>query len=438
MSSKVHGWFHRSLLAVIWLAVGVLPCVGVRAEDAARWYKGSTHCHTLWSDGDEFPEMVADWYKGHGYDFLAISDHDRLMAGEKWIPVAHGTRCTGAAVENCEKRFGAGWLTTRENNGKREVKLKTFDEIRTKLDEPGKFLLVQNEEISAKVGDHHVHMNAINLAEPIAPRIGRNVTDTISVNLASVLEQSARLRRPIVAHVNHPNWSEYDISPEDLAAVTALGFFEVWNAHPGSRNLGDAIHPGTEKAWDIANTIRLAKMKAPPLYGIGSDDAHNYHAFSPQNANPGRAWIMVRAQELKAEPLLDAIDRGDFYVSSGVVLRELKYDAQQRTISVEVQAEPGVRYVIEFIGTLKGTDPTGQAVADDHNLKRPGNEYSPDVGKVLSRVEGASATYRFSGNELYVRAAIRSNKPIANASPGGGQFQQVWGQPMGWKKIIYR
>jgi len=49
-----------------------------------KWYKGNTHTHTFWSDGDDFPEMVADWYKGNGYDFLVLSDHNIPSRGEKW------------------------------------------------------------------------------------------------------------------------------------------------------------------------------------------------------------------------------------------------------------------------------------------------------------------------------------------------------------------
>ena len=32
-----------------------------------RWWKGNLHTHTLWSDGDDYPEMVLDWYKSRGY-----------------------------------------------------------------------------------------------------------------------------------------------------------------------------------------------------------------------------------------------------------------------------------------------------------------------------------------------------------------------------------
>ena len=52
-----------------------------------QWYKGNTHTHSLWSDGNDFPEMITDWYKQHGYDFLAISDHNVLQAkngAESW------------------------------------------------------------------------------------------------------------------------------------------------------------------------------------------------------------------------------------------------------------------------------------------------------------------------------------------------------------------
>jgi hypothetical protein len=429
----------RRLPAILCLCSTALFVAASHADDAARWYKGNTHAHSFWSDGDEFPEMVADWYNSHGYDFLALSDHDRLMAGEKWAPVDHGKRFVPSSVlEKCKQRFGADWLTLREQDGNRQVKLKTFDEVCAKLMEPGKFLLIQNEEISAKVDDHHVHLNAVNLAEAIAPKVGQNVLETLSLNLATVRQQAERLGRPILAHVNHPNWSDYDVAPEDVAAVATAGFFEVCNGGTGIHNFGDATHPGTEKFWDIANTIRIAKMHAPPLYGIAADDAHNYQQFAPTRANPGRAWIVVRAKQLGAESLLEAMNRGDFYASTGVTLRNFAYDAKGRTLAVEVQPESGVRYTIEFIGALEGADPTGQpievAAGNGQKPKRPGRRYSPEVGKVLSSVPNTSATYQFTGKELYVRAAVRSDKPITNAPAGEAQTQEAWCQPVGWER----
>ncbi len=56
--------------------------------DTRAWLKGNTHTHSLWSDGNDFPEMIADWYKERGYNFLVLSDHNTLSRGERWMSVA--------------------------------------------------------------------------------------------------------------------------------------------------------------------------------------------------------------------------------------------------------------------------------------------------------------------------------------------------------------
>ena len=55
-----------------------------------RWWKGNLHTHSLWSDGDGFPDMITAWYKDHGYQFLAISDHNVLGQGQRWMLLADG------------------------------------------------------------------------------------------------------------------------------------------------------------------------------------------------------------------------------------------------------------------------------------------------------------------------------------------------------------
>ena len=43
-------------------------CAGQSDPAPNRWWKGNLHTHSLWSDGDDFPEMIAEWYKQHGDD----------------------------------------------------------------------------------------------------------------------------------------------------------------------------------------------------------------------------------------------------------------------------------------------------------------------------------------------------------------------------------
>ena len=420
---------------LVFTAVAMLTVnTGLAHDDDAgerSWFKGNLHTHSLWSDGNDYPEMIVAWYVDHDYDFLGLSDHNILSRGEKWVPEDLGAR-RGAidGLKRYRARFGEEWVESREKDGKTEIRLKALDEFRGLFEKPGKFLLIQAEEITDHFESHPIHVNATNLAELIRPQGGNSIRDTIRNNLIAVQRQSQRLDRPILAHLNHPNYG-YAVSAEDMAAVVQEKFFEVYNGHPGVNHAGDERHIGMERMWDVANTIRLAEMKQPPLYGLATDDSHNY--FGNRGSSPGRGWVMVRAAELKPEPIIHALEDGDFYASSGVTLESLQFDAESRTLSLAVAAEDGVEYVTKFVGTPVDYDKTSKPVLDKDGKEIPARRrYSADVGKVLKRVAGPTASYQLTGRELYVRAVVHSTKKHGNAS-FKDQHEQAWTQPVGWQ-----
>ena len=151
------------IAALLLLAVGVLA--QIETDPRPRWFKGNLHTHTLWSDGDDFPEMVAEWYRDHGYHFLALSDHNVLSNSQRWIAGTAVNRRAGVdAVGRYRKRFGDAWVERRGE----EVRLKTFDEYRALVEERGRFLMIQSEELTGAAGDGHtLHMNATNVAEQL-------------------------------------------------------------------------------------------------------------------------------------------------------------------------------------------------------------------------------------------------------------------------------
>ena len=53
-------------------------------------------------------------------------------------------------------------------------------------------------------------------------------------------------------------------------------------------------------------------------------DSHNYHDFAPWMSNPGRGWVMVQADELTQEAIVDGLASGRFYSSTGVTLTRLE------------------------------------------------------------------------------------------------------------------
>jgi hypothetical protein len=404
---------HRSItvgLCALLLACAPSPTPSP-TPSAASWYRGNLHTHSLWTDGTDFPEMIADWYKSHGYNFLAITEHDMLQGGEKWVDVnakdeGWPPRNASArkALDGYRAQFGPPWLIERHEDGKHLVRLRGLEEYRQMFDEPNRFLLVMAEEITDRQG---AHMNGFNLEAAVLPRGGANPAERIRNNLAAVAEQQAKQRAPLVTIINHPNYL-WALRAEELAATDAR-LFEVYNGHTMTNSEGDSVHPDTDRMWDIMLTERQRSGR-PPIYGVASDDAHDYRAYGDTISRPGRGWVMVRADRLAADDVARALAAGDFYATTGITLRALRTTADE--LSIEIAAEPGVTYRTQFIGTRTGAAAT--------------------TGEILAEVAGPFARYRFKGDERYVRARIVSSRPHLDAI--GGELlepnQRAWVQPV--------
>ncbi|MGB7157973.1 MAG: hypothetical protein WBD40_07890 [Tepidisphaeraceae bacterium] len=434
-----------ALLALLFISSATRAADPVEADAPPRWWKGNLHTHTLWSDGNDFPEMVAEWYREGGYNFLALSDHNILAQGQKWEKLVGSKRPDmKVAYEKYLKRFGPNWVETRGQgeSGPLEVRLKPLGEFRALVEERNTFIMIPSEEISArfelaaddetgKPKNLPIHINATNILEIITPQTGATVGETIENNFRAINDQAERTGQAILPHLNHPNF-HWAITAEDIAAVVSDQFFEIFNGHPGVNQAGDATHVPMEKLWDIANTIRLARLNAPPLYGIGTDDSHHYHTDGAKRSTPGRGWIMVRSHHLTPESLIRGMRNADFYASTGVTLSNVRYSADTKTIEIDIQPEDGVTYSTAFIGTPMKHDLTSTPVTDkDGKPLRVTAKYHDEIGKTFATVEGAKPTYKLSGEELYVRAIVTSSKPHPRPTLTD-QKEQAWTQPVGW------
>ncbi|HSV99916.1 MAG TPA: hypothetical protein VLI39_07070 [Sedimentisphaerales bacterium] len=386
----------------------------------ARWWKGNLHTHTFWSDGDDFPEMVVQWYKDHGYHFLSLSDHNRLSIGQRWMAVTDRQQ---TAFEKYLHRFSDRWVETRKDQkGQTEVRLKPLSELRCLFEQPELFLLIQAEEITDRP-----HLNAINLLDLIPPQGGSTMAEILQNNVNAVLKQQQETGQPMLVTINHPNF-QWALTAEDMAPIQGGRFFEVYNAHGSVNNEGDELRASTERMWDIVLATRLSGPSPEILYGVATDDAHNYHKFEPRAANPGQAWIMVRADRLTPESLIRAMHAGDFYASTGVTLKDVAF--QDGTLTVQVAPEPGASYRIQFIGTRRGYDPTSREVVNaEGKTVRTTRSYSPEIGAVLAEVQGATGSYTLQGDELYVRAKVISSRRNEK-SHVPAEFESAWVQPV--------
>ena len=152
-----------------------------------RYFCGNTHAHTTNSDGDSGPEEVARWYQKNRYNFLVITDHNKV----------------------------------------------------TKLSElnTDSFIVIPGEELTVRAARIPVHVNALNLRHTIRPYKSRTVLNVLQSNINAIRDMGA------VPHVNHPNWQRA-LSEEDLYRVSNYNLFEIFNGSP------DANNEGLVTVWD--------------------------------------------------------------------------------------------------------------------------------------------------------------------------------------------
>lgn len=388
------------LLQALLLTFLLYAC-GDNKDSSKKWYKGNLHTHSYWSDGDEFPEMIMDWYKSHEYDFVALTDHNILAEGEKWIVVRKG-RIYEDAFEKYLAKYGEQWVAFKRDTGRVQVRLKTYNEYKD-LFEDQNFLIIQSEEISDKFDGKPLHMNATNLKTLIAPQGGESVSDVLQRNVDAVLKQREETGIPMFPHINHPNF-HFAITAQDIMNIKGERFFEVYNGHPQVYNYGDSTRPGTEYMWDEIN-IAYHRKRQPFLYGLATDDTHNYHLFGGEYSNAGRGWVMVLADSLNPASLIRAMEDGNFYATTGVILEDI--DIRENSLHVDVSEEENVNYKIEFIGA------TGQ---DQHT-------------RVLKTVSASEASIELDDSYIFVRAKITSDKLKANPFQEG-DYETAWTQPV--------
>ena len=222
------------------------------------------------------------WYREHGYQFLVLTDHNFLTS-----------------VDGLNALHGA-------------------DE---------RFLVVRGEEVSSRAGDKPIHVNGLDV--DAAGRAARRAPPSAR----SCSAPSTGFAAPSgVPHINHPNF-RWAITGEELQQVRNNRLFEIFNGHPQVNNVGGGGVPGLEEVWDRILTSGTL------LYGIAVDDAHVFkQPGNPRAAGPGRGWVMVRAARLEARALLEALERGDFYASTGVVLDDVEATATALTVRVKTES----------------------------------------------------------------------------------------------------
>ena len=256
-----------------------------------RWYKGNIHTHTTLSDGDELPGKVVRWYQDNGYNFLIITDHNKL------------------------------------------TETKYLDSDKAADD----FILIPGEEVTGSFEKKPVHLNAINIKKVVPVLKGVAVNDMIQKNIDEIHNAGG------IAMLNHPRWRK-GVSTGDLLTVKNCDLLEVYNFTEASNNFAAGGEESTEAMWDklLSKNIKV--------WATATDDTHNYHGdFNYKQANPGRGWVVVKTKELTPDAITEGLKTGNFYASVGVELKEVVITDKEYKIEILVN-DTFLNYTTFFIG----------------------------------------------------------------------------------------
>lgn len=377
------------------LLIGIL--VANPTSFSQEWFKGALHTHSLWSDGNNFPEIIAEYYKDRGYNFLTVTEHNAMQKGTGWAAIKPGPSTKRNMFNSYLEWFGPEWVHyERFDNDSIRVQLKTLQQYRARVEQPGSFILINGEEITSPFEQTvPVHVNAFNTTTTIARQAGKSRSDILQHAVDAVLAQEMSTGKTTLSIINHPNFY-WGLEAADITYVKNARFLEIFNAG-STGNYGDDQHAGAEDIWDQINARRVTDGR-PVIYGVATDDMHGLNQAD-------RAWVMVNAARLEANQLAEALLAGNFYASSGVYLHRV--DTRDGHLRVHIKPVDGVQYKILFLGVRRGESHT----------------------TVFKEAEGLEASYRLLEDDLFVRAKVISSTHHPNPFQKG-DFEVAWTQPV--------
>lgn len=266
--------------------------------DAGTFYKANLHSHSSFSDGRLKPEEMKETYKNHGYSVLAISDHDALHSH---FALSEPDFLVMTAYEISIRSDDMGYphayrkvvdlnlLAKRPDN---LIQCGYHPETVQWLVDRGK---MTKEDVAAiryagELRDLHYYPSNINKIIKSANEAGFLVT------------------------INHPMWSLMNFN--DYGTFEGAWAVEVYNH-------GCASQSGLSDSEGVYDDILRTGKK---IFALATDDNHNGPALSAWNSDSFGGFIMVKAEALSYSAVIEALENGHFYASTGPEIHELFYE----------------------------------------------------------------------------------------------------------------
>lgn len=251
----------------------------VLLDSGKNFYKGNMHCHTTISDGNFTPEQIKELYKSNGYSFVAFTDHE--------VTVNHS--------DLDDDDFLA--ITSQEL---------TIKEIHNVSTGENKKMKVCHLNIYSKSQDNTLHICYDPVLDKYSKgefrekinKLGGDYVREYTTECINEIIRTANENGFFVCY-NHPRWS--------LENYRQYSNYEgLW----GVEILNNCCHSGGLYEYNI-NVYDDFLRDGKRVFASCGDDNHNSRDDSCG------AFVMVNADNLTYDNIIEGLLKGNFYSSSG-------------------------------------------------------------------------------------------------------------------------
>ena len=265
-----------------------------------KQYKANLHTHTNVSDGRHSPEEVKDFYKSHGYCIVAFTDHDMLV-DHSYLSDKDFLAITG--YEYGIDESGKEWKFTKTchicflSKDPHNVTHVAFNPKRT----------MRYSKDFYKTAKYH----------------GELFEGSYSVeNLNFILSEGKK--HGFFVTVNHPWWSLMEV--EELYQLENFDGMEVFNT---ASTQGDSYYELNFYLYDLM--LRKGKMVLP----IAADDMHGLKPENEWQTQALGGFNLISAPSLDYSDVMSALEKGDFYASTGPIIKSIYAENGEIVIECE-------------------------------------------------------------------------------------------------------
>lgn len=235
--------------------------------DGLPEFKANLHCHTTLSDGRLTPQEIKKSYMDAGYSVVAYSDHDVFhthndLTDERFLSInAYESSIDDRANPCSHTRKVYHFCCFAKTDGSEYKELLPVPDYRDKA--------------------------------------------AINAYIAALNDSG------FLVQYNHPVWSLQE--SDDLHGIRGLWGTEVFNY--------SATIDGTDGNQGFMYDVLLRDGNR--LFCTATDDNHNAYPFGHEQCDSFGGYIMIRAEKLDYPTVIDALERGAFYASSGAQIHDL-------------------------------------------------------------------------------------------------------------------